>query len=111
MLRLNNIIKSVQSILVFVICLGFSFPQAYNISGKVLDSQTNKPLNNVNIFIDKYNIGTITDNQGYFSLFISDNSINKIELHIKIIGYEEKILLLNLANNKIDIGEVFLISE
>ena len=94
-----------------VICLGFSFSQAYNVSGKVLDSQTNKPLNNVNIFIDKYNIGTITDNQGYFSLFISDNSINKIELHIKIIGYEEKTLLLNLSNNKIDIGEVFLMSE
>ena len=104
----------------FVICLGFSLSQTYNIAGKVLDSETKQPLNNVNIFIEQDNIGTTTDKQGDFVLLINNQSIAEIELNIQIIGYEEKILSLTLYKNKtnvcatcntIDIGQIFLKSK
>ena len=79
---MNNIIKSIQSILVFVICLGFSFPQAYNISGTILDSDTKIPIQDVNIFIKNSELGTITDKTGYFSLFLN----TKIDSNDIIIG-------------------------
>jgi len=41
---LNNI-KMHQFLISFIICLGFSLSQTYNISGVVLDSKTKKPLN------------------------------------------------------------------
>ena len=56
--------------LFFVICLSFSFTQAYIISGKVLDSKTDEPLSNVNIYIENSDFGTITDIDGLFILYL-----------------------------------------
>ena len=52
---LNNM-KRFQLLIVFFICLGYSLSQTYNISGKILDSTTKTPINNVNILLDHLNV-------------------------------------------------------
>ena len=45
-------------------CLGLLLPQAYSVSGIVLDSKTKEPINNVNIYIEDSAVGTTTDQDG-----------------------------------------------
>ena len=92
--------------LFFVICLSFSFSQAYIISGKVLDSKTDEPLSNVNIYIENSDFGTITDIDGLFILYLNNKLENSIDLNIKIIGYKEEVFHINLSKEKIDLGEI-----
>ena len=94
--------------LFFVICLSSSFAQAYIISGKVLDSKTDEPLSNVNIYIENSDIGTITDVDGLFILYLNNQLENSIHLNIKIIGYKEKNSHINLSKAKIDLGKILL---
>ena len=72
------------------IFLGISFSQTYNVFGVVLDDKTKEPIDNVNIYIKKYDIGTISDKEGYFSLFLDKHVKRNLQLHIQIIGYEEE---------------------
>ena len=104
---LNNI-KRFQLLIVFFICLGYSLSQTYNISGKILDSTTKNPINNVNIFIKNTDFGTITNEVGYFNLLLSEQLVNEIDLSIKMIGYKELIIPLNLSKEKINLGEIFI---
>ena len=94
--------------LFFVICLSFSFTQAYIISGKVLDSKTEQVLSNVNIYIENSDFGTITDIDGLFILYLDNHLEDSIHLNIKIIGYKEEIFHINLSKPKTDLGEVLL---
>ena len=40
---------------------------------KQLDSDTKIPIQDVNIFIKNSELGTITDKEGYFSLFLNNH--------------------------------------
>ncbi len=60
--------------------------QAKKTSGRVYDEE-NKLMPFVNITIEGYSIGTITNNQGYFSLTVPDSLSHK-ELTFSFIGYE-----------------------
>ena len=104
---LNNI-KRFQLLIVLFICLGYSFSQTYNISGKILDSTTKTTINNVNIFIKNTDFGTITNEVGYFNLLLNEQLGNEIDLSIKMIGYKELIIPLNLSKKKINLGEIFI---
>ena len=104
---LNNI-KRFQLLIVLFICLGYSFSQTYNISAKILDSTTKTPINNVNIFIKNTDFGTITNEVGYFNLLLNEQLVNEIDLSIKMIGYKELIIPLNLSKEKINLGEIFI---
>ena len=66
--------KSVILSFCFIICLGLLWSQTYTVSGKVLDFKTEKPIGNVNIYIENSEIGidapirvckTPTDNNKY----------------------------------------------
>ena len=85
--------------------------QTYNISGIVLDYETNNPIENVNIFISDSNSGTITNNEGYFTLFLTNHAENNVDLNIRIIGYKEKNIPLDLSKSRIDLGEIYLITK
>ena len=81
----------------------------YNLVGLVLDSETQKPISNANVYIVNKNIGTTTDKDGYFNLSLKVYDLNqKLDLNIQVIGYEEKTFLLYPSNNKNDLGEIFL---
>ena len=101
--------SKVKRLLLITISLGSLFAQTYSISGYVLDSKTNEPIKNVNIYVIDANIGTITNTDGYFLLTIKEYDIEKnLELNIKMIGYEHKSFHLDLLNNKIELGKIYL---
>ena len=104
-------------LLFFVICLSYSLAQTYNISGKILDSETKVPIYNVNIFIRNTNMGTITDPKGYFHLIWKDQVADSNELIIKMMGYKELTIPLDISKSKkclgclssqIDLGEILI---
>ena len=68
------------------IFLGISFSQEYNIHGLVLDDTTKEPIDNVSIYIKKYNIGTVSDEKGYFSLFLDKQVKSNLQLHIQMLS-------------------------
>ena len=104
---MNNI-KKYQVLILSIICLGFLLPQAYSISGIVLDSKIKKPIYNANIYIDNSGLGTITDEEGYFILNLNNQSVNSIVLKIEVIGYSDVSIPLSLSKPKIDLGKIYL---
>ena len=52
--------KLVLLILFYIICLSNVSSQTYNISGVVLDSENNDPIENVNVYIESLDLGTTT---------------------------------------------------
>ena len=87
------------------------FPQAYSISGTVLDSKSKAPINNVNIYIENYTVGTVTDVDGLFILNINTELNSNVHLIVKMIGYKEEHIQFKLLTPKITLGEIHLISE
>ena len=100
--------KFYRYIILIIIFQGFLFSLGYNISGIVLDSKTREPIKNINIYSLDENIAVITDENGYFNLFLKNFSKKNINLNIKVIGYEEELILVDLLNNNIDLGNIFL---
>ena len=86
----------------------FLFSSTYNVFGEVLDLDSQKPLENINVYIKDENIGSATDSDGYFNLSFDYFSSNQINLNIKVIGYEEKVILVDLSNHRINLGKIFL---
>ena len=104
MLRLLNS----RLLLLITICLGLSWAQTYSILGRVLDLNSRESINNANIYIDGSDFGTITDSQGYFTLYINSDLDDEVTLKIRMIGYKEKNIQLNLSEKKIDLDNIFL---
>ncbi len=69
------------------------------ISGRVLDSETNDPIEYVNVIIDGTQIGTVTDEKGFFSIDTKDDGTGY--LNISFIGYELKKIRISNSNNNI----------
>ena len=100
--------KQFISNICFVIWLGFLWSQSYSISGRVLDLKDQKPISSVNIYVKNSDIGTISDENGFFILYLNNQDSDSIDLHIKIIGYKEEALQLSLLKSRIDIGAIYL---
>ena len=93
---------------------------SFNISGYIFDPDTNKPIQNAQIFEINNNFGTTSDINGYFLLTftakaINDNEISEINLAIRVIGYDHKELLIDSMtycfkcnNSRADLGKIFL---
>lgn len=95
------------------------------VSGFVTEAESKESLVGVNIFCEALNIGTVTNEYGYFALNIDESlSIDSFPLTFSMIGYEPYISLVNMTNQKtnlvIDIalipkaenlGEVVVLSD
>lgn len=69
------------------------FPQTLEIEGRVLNSESRKPLAGVNIIVKNKDYGTATSLDGYFSL---NGYINKNDtLLFSIIGYKKQFLIVS----------------
>ena len=82
-------------IIIFILLFFFLNPllsQQLKIYGKVVNF-TNIPLVGVAVFLANYSIGTITDNNGHFTLELSKNNLND-SLVVNSIGYKKKIFLI-----------------
>ena len=101
-------IKFFKNLLLLIIFQGLLFSSAYNIYGEVLDSNTKKPIQNVNIYIKNETIGTVTDKDGLFNLSLNNLFTNSFNLTIQAIGYENVEIPIELSSNRIDIGVVLL---
>ena len=55
----------------------FLFSSTYNVFGEVLDLDSQKPLENINVYIKGENIGSTTDSDGYFNLSFDYFSSNQ----------------------------------
>ena len=88
--------------------MGLSLAQTYNISGTILNSKTKEPIENTNVFIENSNIGSTTDDEGYFLLSLNNNIKKTIIIKIKIIGFEEKIITVDLINPRINLNDIYL---
>ena len=91
-----------------IMCLGCLSSQTHIISGKVLDSHINTPIYSANVFIANCDIGTMTDKEGSFELFLYDSIEDSDSLNVKMIGYKDIIISLDLSKKKIDLGEILL---
>ncbi len=104
-------IKRYQLLIIFVICLGYSLAQTYSISGKILNSETKTPVYNVNIFIRDTNIGTTTNAEGYFHLIWNEQVGGSSELNIKMMGYKELTIQLDVSKSKINLGDILITTQ
>lgn len=95
------IIKYIKVFFLLLIIHGFLFSQKPNISGKILDSNSLKPISDVNIFVKDKNIGTISDSDGYFFLLLNNNNEKEVTLNIRMIGYDEKLIIVDLLSEKL----------
>jgi hypothetical protein len=65
------------------------------LKGIVLDAQKNTPIPNASVFLNTTSVGTVTNEQGNFSLTIPNG---KYELVISSIGYETNTQTINSTN-------------
>jgi len=87
-------------ILFFLFFFGFTVTaQNTKISGKVIDSETNKPIAFTSVSADGTNIGTVTNTQGEFTIQF-DNSLNVKSLSFKYIGYRNKTVKISSIPDK-----------
>ncbi len=115
-----NKIKKSFILYILVICLGNTNAQTYNITGTVLNSESKIPVQNVNVFIKNSDIGTSTDIEGNFYLFLNNELESESELSIKMIGFNELTIPLDKSNieicpeclsSSIDLGEIFITTK
>ncbi|MFV0572967.1 MAG: kelch repeat-containing protein [Xanthomarina gelatinilytica] len=76
-----------MKIVLFFMCLT-SWSQLFsqNIRGKVVD-HNNVPLENVNVYLKKYQIGTVSDMDGYFDLKTHELIKENDTIHFSLLGY------------------------
>ena len=102
---LINYIKHLYLLIVFQ---SFLFSLTSTISGTVLDFETQEPIKDVSVFIKSHSIGAKTDYSGYFFLLTQNIKQKQILLNIKMIGYEEKVVSVDLLSGVIDLGLIFI---
>ena len=96
---------------IFVMQVLFGFAQSgTGITGKVVDSKTQKPLQGVITSIQNTNLTKITDVLGKFTFV--DIPEGKQLLQIKTQGYKEQLLQIDIVSGKIlDLGIVVLVED
>lgn len=89
----------------FLACLNPLFSQETSISGKVISGENNTSLPYVNIGIPNKSLGTVSRENGYFSIKLPKEIIEKDTLVFSYIGFEsKKIALANLkSTSKLEI--------
>ncbi|MBU2471445.1 MAG: carboxypeptidase-like regulatory domain-containing protein [Bacteroidetes bacterium] len=123
-MKYHNILREFMIILTLffsinVWAISFTETEEYRtrvISGRVINVDTKEPLIGVNISVKKTNIGTSTDESGYFT--IKSAPVTDIELNISIVGYKSIVaqipaggknmenLVLELKEGTIEMGTV-----
>ena len=103
--------KNIKFIPLIYLLTSFIFSNNYNIVGTVIDYETKKPLQNVNIFVKDTNFGTTTTDEGYFQLILTDLEQSVFYVSIQIIGYDDKNIYVDSINQNINFGQILLKSK
>ena len=94
--------------LLFVMQVCFVFAQSgTGVSGKVVDSKTQKPLQDVVVSVQNSNLTEITDASGKFVL--KNVSEESHLVYVKSAGYKDQLLTINVVKGQnLDLGVVVL---
>ncbi|OUW63002.1 MAG: hypothetical protein CBD58_00805 [bacterium TMED198] len=103
--------KAYKHFVTLLVLQGALFSLTYNISGVVLDSKTKNPITDANISLNYYDVGTVSNQDGNFNLIINKVTFKNVELSIKVIGYEKKNISINLSDNIVVLGDIFLTAK
>jgi len=108
-------VAKIFSSLLFTVVASICFGQT--ISGKVINEATHEPLYYVSIGIINTNLGTITNENGFFKLEVKGLS-PQTKVRISMIGFEAQIILVNdlvdkettilLKENFVQLSEVII---
>ena len=63
-------------------------PRPGGVRGTVIDDETNEPLIGANVVLEGTSLGTVTDFDGRFELFLPDALVNGAVLKFSYLGYE-----------------------
>jgi hypothetical protein len=89
-------LKHKLSVLFMLICLGaFSQPR-FTVSGLVSDSITGNALSKVDVVVNKLDIGTISNSNGFYSLRLQKGSY---EFKFMLSNYETQTILVEVNGN------------
>ncbi len=90
----------------FVMQVFFAFAQTLTgVTGKVVDSKTNKALQNVVVSILNSPMTTLTDNTGKFSF--NDLPAGSLTLKIQTQGYEDQLIQVDVVSGQmLDLGNI-----
>lgn len=104
------IIKSYCIFLLIILQVLKLNAQSLHVTGRVVDSVSNNPLNFVTIFIENNNkiiSSNTTDSLGYFNFY--KINVNDLKLKFYLNGYKEKVVVINNSKNKdVDLGTIRL---
>ena len=101
-------LKTIQHIVFIFLLNAFLFSSTISISGQVADTKTKINLSNVNVFIKNTDAGSTTNKNGYFNFNFIRPKENNLKLTIQMIGYEKKEIPLDLSEENIDLGKIFI---
>ena len=88
-----------RKIIFLVLILNFSFiytQNSFTISGYVQDSNNNELIIGASVIVKELQIGTVTNNYGFFSLTLTEGDYNLI---FQSLGFENQSLNLSLEKN------------
>lgn len=80
--------------IVLIVLLSFtiySLQSQVRVSGSIIDQKTKEPILYATVSFPERNIGTISDENGKFSIYISDTTVCK-SLAFSCVGYQRKII-------------------
>ncbi len=92
--------KSLSFFWIFI-CVAHSLIGQYVVNGSVKDYSSGEALVGVNIFLDNSLIGTISDNDGRFSINI--NTEGQQNLNFSYVGYEDLTVKVSPVDNEVNV--------
>ena len=107
-LQLNKLLK----IAIFCACsmpMHFLHAQNAELIGQVLSSDKLEPLEDANVYVKNYNIGSATDVNGEFS--IKDLPLGNLELEISILGYRDTTISILIDNSLVKLRKILIDPE
>jgi len=87
----TGIFRNISTVLIFLFCFTVSAQTLkQTVKGRVLESESNVPLSNVNVSLLDSDKGAITDEDGYFK--IENVSVGRASFLFSYIGYEDVLI-------------------
>lgn len=105
--KMSNLSFSKILGLVLVGVMGSCILHAQIITGRIIDAKTTEPLPFVNVFINNTTLGTVTDQQGYFTLKGIKDPGN-YEVVFSFVGYETHKTKVTIAEGAVSVDIITL---
>jgi iron complex outermembrane receptor protein len=86
---------------IFIIYSSFAFSQV-KLIGEVTDSETGEKLESANIFLPEFQLGTVTDKNGSYS--IENLPEGSFSVQFSYVGYKSRIILTLLKGNEVELN-------